>query len=313
MTVTSYRYAAHDEPEELAGTLAGLTCHTVPRAATRFRIATALHRLGDAQLVVVDSSPNYTLAEVAPGMALIQLPVSGHECYTINGAALRCGDYFVYGPGGGFERASTGEARTALLILPAALAAASLPEAAAEAVAGSRPPAPRRGAPAAWSALCALLAEADRTPLGAEPGEAQRGFRAAVLESFRNLMTTEGPAGRAACHRGPARQSIVRRADAYLRENVGRPIYTEELCAALGVSPAALSAAFRASFGISPHRYLKLRRLAMVRAVLRNGGGGPMLVKSAALGHGFWHLGQFARDYHAAYGEKPSETRALAA
>jgi hypothetical protein len=33
-------------------------------------------------------------------------------------------------------------------------------------------------------------------------------------------------------------------------------------------------------------------------------------VKSIALSHGFWHLGQFAHDYRATFGEAPSETLA---
>jgi AraC family ethanolamine operon transcriptional activator len=33
-------------------------------------------------------------------------------------------------------------------------------------------------------------------------------------------------------------------------------------------------------------------------------------VKSVALSHGFWHLGQFARDYRETFGETPTETLA---
>ena len=101
-------------------------------------------------------------------------------------------------------------------------------------------------------------------------------------------------------------------ADEYLRAHLARPIYTEELCSALGISPATLAAAFGATFGISPHRFLKLRRLAMVRNLLRSREGPAPLVKSVALAHGFWHLGQFAIDYRAMYGEMPSETLARA-
>ena len=104
-------------------------------------------------------------------------------------------------------------------------------------------------------------------------------------------------------------------ADAHLRAHLARPIYTEELCAALDVAPATLAAAFHAAFGVSPHRFLKLRRLALVRAGLLGGApeGGPApLVKSVALAHGFWHLGQFAAEYRAMYGETPSETLARA-
>ena len=63
-----------------------------------------------------------------------------------------------------------------------------------------------------------------------------------------------------------------------------------------------------AAFGISPHRFLKLRRMSMVRAALRPYEGRMPLIKSVALAHGFWHLGQFAHDYRATFGETPSDT-----
>jgi len=116
--------------------------------------------------------------------------------------------------------------------------------------------------------------------------------------------------------RGTRRSQVWRRivvaADEYLRANVARPIYTEELCTVLGVSASSLADAFRITGGISPHRFLKLRRLAMVRSLLRSREGPTSLVKSVALSHGFWHLGQFAHDYRAMYGEMPSETLARA-
>ena len=104
----------------------------------------------------------------------------------------------------------------------------------------------------------------------------------------------------------------MHRAEAYLFANAARPVYTEELCAALVVSQAALREAFDAAYGVSPHRFLKLRRMSMVRATLLLGLGHRRSVKAAALSHGFWHLGQFAHDYRAVFGEAPSETLARA-
>jgi AraC family transcriptional regulator, ethanolamine operon transcriptional activator len=50
----------------------------------------------------------------------------------------------------------------------------------------------------------------------------------------------------------------------------------------------------------------------LVRRALASGGAGVRLVKSVALAHGFWHLGNFARDYRERFGEAPSETLARA-
>jgi AraC-like DNA-binding protein len=49
----------------------------------------------------------------------------------------------------------------------------------------------------------------------------------------------------------------------------------------------------------------------MVRAaLLRQERASQLLVKSVALAHGFWHLGQFSRDYRDHFGEAPSKTLA---
>src|SRR3954447_26500706 len=101
---------------------------------------------------------------------------------------------------------------------------------------------------------------------------------------------------------------IVVSADEYLRTHMDRQIYTEELCDVLAVSASCLADAFQAAFMVSPHRFLKLRRMSMVRLALQSRDGPAPLVKSVALGHGFWHLGQFAHDYREIYGEAPSET-----
>ena len=150
-----------------------------------------------------------------------------------------------------------------------------------------------------------------RRPSTAEPPRAA--LRDALLDAARGLVR-EPETGRDGRSRrdATARRRVVVAADEHLRAHLARPIYTEELCAALGVSPATLAAAFHAAFGVSPHRFLKLRRLAIVRNVLGSREGPAPLVKSVALAHGFWHLGQFAAEYPAVFGEMPSETLARA-
>lgn len=82
---------------------------------------------------------------------------------------------------------------------------------------------------------------------------------------------------------------------------------------AIEAATAAGCAALReAEIGISPHRYLKMRRMGMVRAALRSRGGPWHSVKAIALSNGCWHLGQLARDYRAIYGEAPSQVLSCA-
>ncbi|MDB5376483.1 MAG: putative transcriptional regulatory protein AraC family, partial [Rubritepida sp.] len=87
---------------------------------------------------------------------------------------------------------------------------------------------------------------------------------------------------------------IVRAADAFMHAHIATPLYTADLCKAVGVSSRRLRAAFEAACGISPHAYLKSRRLHLVRSALREHVATPRLVKSVALDHGFWHMSNFA-------------------
>jgi transcriptional regulator GlxA family with amidase domain len=88
-----------------------------------------------------------------------------------------------------------------------------------------------------------------------------------------------------------------------------KALYSDDLASALGVSVRTLQTAAHAVHGVSLHHYLRLKRLWSARIQLMVGGGG-MSVKAAALGNGFWHLGEFSRGYRLAFGETPSETLA---
>src|SRR5215217_6865490 len=131
-------------------------------------------------------------------------------------------------------------------------------------------------------------------------------LRDALLKAAHDLVSPESDVKIFIPRSTRARRRIVINADEYLRAHMDRPIYTEELCGALAVSASSLAEAFRAVFGVTPHRFLKLRRMSMVRAALRSYEGPMPLVKSVALSHGFWHLGQFAHDYRETFGERPS-------
>lgn len=106
------------------------------------------------------------------------------------------------------------------------------------------------------------------------------------------------------------RLRIVAGAEAFLEQRVGRPVYTLDLVEALGVPARSIHTAFVAVYGMSPHQFLQLRRLNLVHRVLRTGAGDARLVKTAALDHGFWHLGRFSEQYRRLFGETPSATLA---
>ncbi len=104
-----------------------------------------------------------------------------------------------------------------------------------------------------------------------------------------------------------------RRLIARLDEQVGwlgsAPLYSEDLAKAIGVSVRTLQTATRAVHGVSLHHYLRLKRLWSARRALLSGAAG-LSVKAAALGNGFWHMGEFSRSYKSTFDEMPSETLA---
>jgi AraC family transcriptional regulator, ethanolamine operon transcriptional activator len=166
--------------------------------------------------------------------------------------------------------------------------------------------------PAAWLRAASLLqAAADvaaTDPEVFEVEEARRSLRASVLEISQELLAGPWGGERPRLLRSsPGRQRLVRAAEECLRDDPGRAITTMDLAAALGVSASRLRRAIRATFGISPQRYLRLRRLTLLRRSLRSAGPDGPLPRDVALAHGFWHLDRLAREYRETFSEDLSE------
>lgn len=98
---------------------------------------------------------------------------------------------------------------------------------------------------------------------------------------------------------------VFRDVQAVLSSDVGHPIYSGDIAKQIGVSVRTLHDTVQRYRGMSLHRYLRLRRLWLVRQRLR---AGTQSIKACELAFGFWHLGDFSRLYRAQFGESPSET-----
>jgi len=100
---------------------------------------------------------------------------------------------------------------------------------------------------------------------------------------------------------------VFRDVEAVLSGGFAHPIYSSDLARQIGVSVRTMHDAVKRYRGMSLHRYLRLRRLWLVRKRLLEG---SQSVKACALAFGFWHMSDFSRSYSARFGEKPSETLA---
>ena len=94
-----------------------------------------------------------------------------------------------------------------------------------------------------------------------------------------------------------------------IAENPCRPRRMAEICELIGVTERTLQSYCAKFLGISPRRYLLLRRLKQMRRALRDADPAAT-VADLAQQHGFTELGRFAAVYRREFGEMPSTTLA---
>jgi AraC-like DNA-binding protein len=96
--------------------------------------------------------------------------------------------------------------------------------------------------------------------------------------------------------------------EAFLEADPARAAPTDELATILGISQRTLHSYCADCLGVGPGRYLRLRRLKLVRQALLCAPSNPAMVAAVARRYGFPGAGRFAATYQAAFGELPSAT-----
>jgi AraC family ethanolamine operon transcriptional activator len=104
------------------------------------------------------------------------------------------------------------------------------------------------------------------------------------------------------------RARALEEAIAAIKERPAEVLTVAALCRILGTSERSLQHAFAERYGIPPARFMKACRLNGARKDLRGVDSHALKVADIANKWGFWHLGQFAKDYRLWFGELPSET-----
>jgi transcriptional regulator GlxA family with amidase domain len=147
---------------------------------------------------------------------------------------------------------------------------------------------------------------AENTPEIIAHPEAARGLEQTLVEALVGCLG-DGSVG----EDGSARRHhslIMRRFRRAVEENPDQPLYIPELCAAIGVSDRTLRVCCQEQLGMSPKRYLLLRRMQLARQALREGAPSMTTVTEIATQYGFWQFGRFAGAYKSLFGEAPSAT-----
>lgn len=105
----------------------------------------------------------------------------------------------------------------------------------------------------------------------------------------------------------PARSRAISSAIEFVEDYRYESVTVRDICKNTNVSIRTLDRAFKERFDVTPKTYIKNRRLAGVNNALL-AADASQLVSDIANEWGFWHMGQFAKDYRALFGELPSIT-----
>jgi AraC-like DNA-binding protein len=104
------------------------------------------------------------------------------------------------------------------------------------------------------------------------------------------------------------RAAMAKTFEAVIEANFDRPLFISNLCRIVDVSERTLRNICREQLGMSPHRFLALRRLHLARQALLRSDQYSATVTGIAMSHGVWELGRFAVAYKSLFGESPSAT-----
>ena len=104
------------------------------------------------------------------------------------------------------------------------------------------------------------------------------------------------------------RKKVVDRVLEYVDADLSVQRSLSELCKVAEVNERTLRNCFYEQFSLSPIKFLKCRRLNIIRSALKNTDASIASINEIANHNGFWHMGQFAKDYKHLFGELPSTT-----
>jgi transcriptional regulator GlxA family with amidase domain len=138
-----------------------------------------------------------------------------------------------------------------------------------------------------------------------ERPEVARALEHDMLHAIIHRLTADAASDntRARCRHA----AVVVRFEELINHNDQR-LSMPKLCAKVGVAERTLRMCCAEFLGVSPTRYLLLRRLNEARAALRRADPSTVSVAQVARNHQFLELGRFAVTYRTTFGESPSKT-----
>jgi AraC family transcriptional regulator, ethanolamine operon transcriptional activator len=304
------RYRSHDE---MAGAIrdARLSTYVLARAGREWELQAVL--LGDGLLQhAVDGAPHVTTGRMRADRVGFLVPGTAPGHRSCGGQELDAGSIYRWGAGTDVVVQARQPGDWWLF--------SAKPEAVARAAAslgkdGEGPTPVSTGPVNAGAEGVAELRERfgeaqaafDREHLEGPPAETARRLGEALLHAVVRLSCRASGSDRPSRRTRIDRGRIVSRVEEIFAEAESRPLYLQPLSEALGVPERTLRLVFTEQYGAGPTHVLRCRRLCQAQRALLHAPAGTRVAGIAAR-FGFWHLGQFASDYRALLGERPSET-----
>jgi len=299
------------EPDHYEASLrqAQIEAVIVPRDKFRAILTcAALHHL--QVLRCEEDSPRVAYVQLTPGLAFVTFPTDSGPLPVWRGREMQAGEIMVHGRGERLHQSTSGPAVWNVIAMdPAQLerygrafsgTPFSLP-------AEGRTLQPSRRLATGLGRLHARTCRlAETKPKILSHCEVARAIEQGLIQMLVACLTNVGArtAGYAKRHHA----KIMVRFEEVLAEHLSRPLQMPELCQLIAVSDRTLRSCCAEFIGMTPTRYVLLRRLEAVRRALRNADPDKANVTEVAHGFGFTELGRFAGTYRATFGETPSAT-----
>jgi AraC-like DNA-binding protein len=136
--------------------------------------------------------------------------------------------------------------------------------------------------------------------------EVARALEQEMLHAVVHCLTADDAGDIAKARRRHA--AVVVRFEEVLTKHIDWKLNMQALCAEVGVAERTLRMCCAEVLGVSPTRYVLLRRLNRARAALRRADPSTATVAEVARNNQFMEFGRFAVTYRSIFGESPSTT-----
>ena len=254
------------------------------------------------------SLPTVSHLAIPAGRSAICFPLNADRSSTIwRGREVHSGEMFVVHSGGDFHSRTDKEAHWASVSM-ASDALSKYMQAVAGSDLGLTDVTHVRPNPAAMARLLAVHQAAgdlvETAPDVVLRPEVARVFEGNLMDAVVNCLTD---AAMLQIDRS-SRRPVMRRFEDLVEADPERILHLVEVCSAIGVSERTLRHCCMEHLGVSPYRYLQLRRMHQVRRALAQADSRTGTVTEIATQYGFWELGRFSVAYKRVFGESPSTT-----